>query len=355
MRRFAPLVATAVLASCGKTGPLRPPVPHGPLPPGQVAARQIGAGAEVAFTVPKPRGSAPSQEMAKAEILRVSYPPGVVPSVDPEAFRVRGEVVVEVPAEALTPGRRLVIADTSLHSLGDGGIGWTLRYGVRVRDQHGRPSALVAALDLPTLTAGAAPRDLKGLASADGVRLSWAPPEGLKGASFNLYRGLEDDVLAEQPLNVKPLAAGEYLDTTTESGKRYRYVVRTVLADGVPYREGPSSGQVVVDASDVFPPAAPKGLVAVQEGSAIRLLWDPSTERDLDGDRVYRKVGDGEWTRIGPDPLRQPTYLDHDVTPGSALAYRVTAIDRATPPNEGAPSTEESIRLAAEPSGGARP
>jgi len=304
MRRFAPLVATAVLASCGKTGPLRPPVPHGPLPPGQVAARQIGAGAEVAFTVPKPRGSAPSQEMAKAEILRVSYPPGVVPSVDPEAFRVRGEVVVEVPAEALTPGRRLVIADTSLHSLGDGGIGWTLRYGVRV---------------------------------------------------LVLYRGLEDDVLAEQPLNVKPLAAGEYLDTTTESGKRYRYVVRTVLADGVPYREGPSSGQVVVDASDVFPPAAPKGLVAVQEGSAIRLLWDPSTERDLDGYRVYRKVGDGEWTRIGPDPLRQPTYLDHDVTPGSALAYRVTAIDRATPPNEGAPSTEESIRLAAEPSGGARP
>src|SRR5262249_33149225 len=147
----------------------------------------------------------------------------------------------------------------------------------------------------------------------------------------------------------KPLTSPDYLDTGTETGQKYRYVVRAVAAEGTPYREGPSSSVAVVDASDVFPPAAPTGLVAVQEGKSVRLLWNPGTERDLDGYRVYRSRGGGEWVRLGADPLRQPTWLDSEVKPGDVVSYRVTAIDRANPPNESEASVEAGLRVAEEP------
>lgn len=349
MRRALVSLPVLLVLACGKTGPLRPPAPHGPLPPGNVAARQLGAAVEVAFTVPDPRGKSPGQKVARADILRVAYPKGVTPSRDPDAFRVRGEIVAEVSGEPVSPGRRLVIGDPSLGSLADAGIGWTLRYGVRVRDERGRPSALVVARDLTTVAPVAGPGALEGHATADGVRLSWKAPRGATAATYNVYRGPADGTLSEQPLNVKPLSDRDYLDTTARSGSVYRYVVRAVAAEGTPYRESVSSEPIVVDAKDVFPPAAPTGLVAVQEGKAVRLLWNPGTESDLDGYRVYRKKGDGPWGRIGPDPVRQPTYLDAAVAPDDVLDYRVTAVDRAQPPNESEPSASATLRVAAAP------
>jgi hypothetical protein len=348
-RACAALLGALVALGCGKVGPLRPPAPRGPLPPGGVEARQIGTGVEVAFTVPNPMGSDPSQQVSRTEILRVSYPRGVTPASDPEAFRLRGEVVATVDADAAKSGARLVIADVTIRELADAGIGWTLRYGVRVRDRRERPSSLVVARDLTLVPAVAAPSALETQASADGVRLTWSPPPDVPDATFNIYRGAASGLLDEHPLNLKPLSTHDYLDATVVSGTIYRYVVRTVAAEGPPYRESESCTPATVDASDRFAPAPPTGLVAVQEGPAVRLLWNPGAERDLDGYYVYRMAGQGAWTRMG-DVLRQPSFLDPAVKPGDVLRYRVTAVDRATPANESAPSTEVEARVAAEPS-----
>jgi hypothetical protein len=336
--------------SCGKVGPLRPPAPRGPQAPGDVVARQVGAGVEVAFTVPQPTGSEASQQVAQTQILRVDYPRGVTPSVDPEAFRLRGQVVVEVDVDAGRPGTRQVVADPTVSQLTDAGVGWTLRYGVRVRDRRDRPSTLVVARDLAVVAAVGAPTKLTAQASADGVRLAWDAPEGVPDATFNIYRGPAEGLLDEKPLNLKPLATPDYLDADVRVGATYRYVVRSVAADGPPFRESVSSPPAIVDASDRFAPAAPAGLVAVQEGAAVRLLWNPNAEPDLDGYFVYRKLG-GDWTRQG-EILGQPSYLDPDVKPGDVVRYRVTAVDRANPPNESEPSVEVKLQVAADPGAG---
>jgi hypothetical protein len=302
----------------------------------------------VAFTVPQPTGSQASQEVAQTQILRVDYPRGVTPSVDPEAFRLRGQVVVEV--DAGLPGTRLVVPDPTVAQLSDGGVGWTLRYGVRVRDRRDRPSTLVVARDLAVVAAVGPPSKLTAQASADGVRLAWEPPEGVADATFNIYRGPADERLDEKPLNLKPLATASYLDADVRVGAVYRYVVRSVAAEGPPYRESVSSAPATVDASDRFAPAAPAGLVAVQEGAAVRLLWNPNAEPDLDGYFVYRKLG-GDWERRG-EILGQSSYLDPDVKPGDVARYRVTAVDRASPPNESDPSTEVELQVAADPGAG---
>ena len=351
MWKTALIVTTAGISlACGKIGPLQPPAPRGPLPASAVEARQIGDRVEIALTVPQPRGSDPSQAVQRTEILRVAYPRGRTPPEEPDALRVRGDLVVAVEVAYGKPGDRIVIPDPSFQQLADGGIGWTLRYGVRVRDRRGRPSPLVVAKDLTTVPPVAAPRALHGEASADGVRLAWEAPEGTTAATYNVYRGPADSrLLLERPLNVQPLGTLDELDATAEAGKVYRYEVRTVAAEGPPYRESVSSNVTIVDASDRFAPAPPSGLVAVQEGSAVRLLWNPGAENDLEGYRVYRRLGEGEFAGIGGAIVRQPSFLDTGVAPGTVVRYRVTAIDRAVPPNESAPSSEVELRVVADP------
>jgi len=343
------LVTAGTLAACGKMGPLTPPAPRGPLPAASVEARQVGDRVDVALTVPKARGDELAQSVQTTELLRIAYPKGRPAPSEPDAFRVRGEVVASVDADYAKSGDRIVITDPTLKELADRGIDWTLRYGVRVLDRRGRPSPLVVAKDLTVVTPAAAPRGLTGQASADGVRLAWEPPDGATGATYNLYRSPMTGPLAERPLNVQPLTSHDDLDATAEPGQTYRYFVRTVAAGGPPYRESESSNVLVVDASDRFAPAAPAGLVAVQEGAAVRVLWNPSGESDLDGYRIYRELGDGIWTRIGGDIVRQPSYTDSGLPPGTLARYRVTAIDRAAPPNESAPSSVVELRIAADP------
>jgi len=350
MRKTILIVSWTVFAlACGKIGPLQPPAPRGPLPAQDVEARQIGDRVEIALTVPEPRGGDPSQAVQTTEILRVAYPPGRTPPEEPDAIRVRGDVVLSVEAPYGKSGDRRVLFDPSVSELADRGIGWTLRYGVRVRDRRGRPSPLVVAKDLTTVKPAAAPRALAGQASADGVRLTWEAAEGATGATYNLYRGPLDGNLSERPLNVQPLTTQDDLDTTVEAGKTYRYVVRAVAAEGPPYRESVSSNVAVVNASDRFAPAPPSGLVAVQEGNAVRLFWNPGAENDIDGYRVYRQSGDAGFAPIGAAIVRQPSFLDAGVAPGTVVRYRVTAIDRADVPNESGPSAEVEVRVAADP------
>ena len=351
-RRAATRVAVCLLlaagaAACGKRGPPLLPEPRGPLPPLEVAARQFGEQIIVAFEVPQPRGPRVAQQPVRAELVRVDYAPGVEAPPDPDAFRRRGDVVAIREDQPLDSGARLQLADSSQVA-----VGWTLRYGVRVLDRRGRSSPLVVARDLVPVEPPPAPSGLSAEATADGVRLTWKPPAGLENSRFNLYRSQSGEVPAERPLNAAPLTTPEFLDSEVEVGRTYEYQIRTTAADEPPFRESASNPTVSVLAQDRFAPAAPQGLVVVQEGSAVRLFWNPNEERDLSGYRVYRRKRGGEWIRIGPDPVTESLYLDDAVSVGDQLAYYITAVDRASPPNESSPSETAEVNLAAEPPAG---
>jgi hypothetical protein len=350
-----PLLAVLAL-SCGEKGPPLPPEPRGPLPPGQVGARQVGGQARVGFVVPVARGEKEAQQPVRAEVIRVSYPPGVEATADPDAFRRRGEIVTTYERDPLESGEPLTLSDATLRELSGGGTGYTIRYGVRVRDRRGRPSPLVVAADLGLVAPAPPPAALRGEPTADGIRLVWNAPAAEGEFRYNVYRPAEKPSALDEPLNAKPLDATEFLDTTGETGERYRYMVRVALAEGRPHRESEDSETIAVVAEDRFAPTAPHGLVAVQEGTAVRLFWDPNPERDLRGYRVFRRriaqERETAWERIGPDPVERPLYLDAEVELGQRLAYRVVAVDRTTPPNESRPSEVVEIELLGEPTTG---
>jgi hypothetical protein len=103
--------------------------------------------------------------------------------------------------------------------------------------------------------------------------------------------------------------------------------------------ESSASEPVCVKAADVFPPAAPKSLAAVASEGAISLIWEANSEPDLAGYLVMRGIAPGAPTdRLTPQPIRETTYRDTTVKPGTRYVYEIVAVDTATPPNASAPS-----------------
>ncbi len=344
-------LAGTILVGCGKVGPPLPPEPRGPLSPGKVVARQIGRQVIVAFTVSLPRGMRPAQQPGRAEVVRVDYEPGRRAPADPDAFRRRGRTIATLDLEPLEPGSRQRVTDPTLDWQGDDPTGRTLRYGVRILDRRGRPSPLVVARDLVAVDPPPPPAGLTAEATGDGIRLEWQAPPG-ENAGFNVYRGSAQGSIPEQPVNASPLAATRFLDSEVVTASAYVYLVRTAAAADRPFRESESSAPVRIVAEDRFAPGPPDGLVAIQEGEAVRLFWNPNDEQDLRGYRLYRSVDGGAWARVGPDVIHEPLYLDRDVRIGQVLTYAVTAVDRATPPNESPRSVTARIDLAAVPLSG---
>ena len=341
----AALALLTVVVSCGKVGPPLPPEPRGPLAPETPRVRQLGDRVRVSFMLPRLRGEKPQQQLFRAELLRVDYPPDSNASLDPDVFRRRGVFVGEVTGDPLEPGSRVAFVDEAHPRLPEG----TLRYAVRIEDRRGRGSALVVGSDLVWIEPLPAPTDVAALATADGVRLSWQSSND--ESRYNVYRRLEGAELPEMPLNTAPLANLDYLDSSVELGRTFVYEVRTAHPEARPFRESEPGPPVRIVAEDRFPPAAPEGLVAVQEGLAVRLFWNPNRERDLAGYRVYRRTGEGPWQALGPDTVTESLYLDREVVVGERYAYRVVALDRAEPPNVSEPSEAFELDVAQEPVG----
>lgn len=81
---------------------------------------------------------------------------------------------------------------------------------------------------------------------------------------------------------------------------------------------------------DTEPPAPPRNVRAVP-GGEVRISWDPNTEADLEGYRVYRRLctPGGKYTMIAGLDKSSTSYKDDDVRSGEFYCYAVTAFDRA--------------------------
>src|SRR3954452_3703662 len=84
----------------------------------------------------------------------------------------------------------------------------------------------------------------------------------------------------------------------------------------------------------------PANLSAAPGAQRVTLSWTASGGAKLAGYRVYRANADGSWpaTPLATTPASQTRYVDTGLTNGTTYAYRVTAIDSASPPRESAPS-----------------
>ncbi|HUJ80830.1 MAG TPA: fibronectin type III domain-containing protein, partial [Candidatus Acidoferrales bacterium] len=210
--------------------------------------------------------------------------------------------------------------------------------------------------------------DLKTQVTQAAIVLTWtAPQRTLTGSTppvsgYRIYRVESEPataVNAESPKLKSPLVkigdsdSPTFQDTQFEFGKTYAYSARSVTGSGADALESADSNLTVVTPRDVFPPAAPLGLVIAivpgqgQTAAHFELSWAVSTETDVAGYNVYRsEQANFAGARLNTDLLLTPAFRDMNVEPGHRYFYTVTAVDRSG--NESSPSEAVSGGVPAE-------
>jgi len=128
------------------------------------------------------------------------------------------------------------------------------------------------------------------------------------------------------------------------SGTTYYFALRTVDDAG---NWSPISNVAVWNGTfDTAPPSAPAGPQAEASGEGVLVTWEPGTEADLIGYRVYRHTEGGPSVLLTAEPVTETQYVDPSPPAGATvLYYEVTAVDAAG--NESAHSSPTRIELAA--------
>ncbi len=162
----------------------------------------------------------------------------------------------------------------------------------------------------------------KPVATAKGVRVTWTGPPG----DFRVWRQGPGESGFARMADVQDES---WIDTTAEFGKRYVWEVQRIvkLAGGKEAESEPSNQQDLTP-KDEFPPAAPTGLLVTLAPGSVEITWQPNTEPDLAGYRLYRAVGTGPFERIA-EISGIPSYSDHAVEAGRTYRYAVSAIDQS--------------------------
>ncbi len=351
---FAGFGSAILLSGCGTPGAPQPPSLK--LPERVTDLNAVRAGNSVVLHWTSPRKTTDHlliKDAIKAAVCRREASGNCAPA---------GEVSV-------APGASGEFQETLPAALASGAPR-ELNYFVELKSPKGRSAGLSNAA--PVL-AGAAPGPIAGLSAevrADGVALRWA---GEQTSGVRLHRKLLNppapdkkqqsgpmapatepvlrDLFVEVSAESQPTGA---LDKTARFGETYEYTAQRVIQvsldtpDGKKSLElaGETSAPIRVAVVDTFPPAVPRGLVAVlvPEEKTIDLSWQPDTEEDLAGYIVYRASSDGAWKRIsGPQPLEGPAFRDPSVEAGQRYRYAVSAVDLTGHESKRSAEAQEAI------------
>lgn len=230
-----------ILCACGHKAPVKPleiPVPG---PSKALELRQQGDSLLLSWQLPTVNlDGSPIKEPPLLDIFRMTYDPA---ADCPECFD-RSTLLVsinpELPEPARKIGDRFLFRDRQVEA----GIGY--QYKLIARSADGQPGKPVI-LRLPMLPPPAAPPGLQGKAQDRSVLLHWRPAplaEADQLLGYRVYRHPDGAASAPAPVNAQPLQKTSFEDFSLENGKRYHYLVRTLVKRGEETLEGLPSEEI---------------------------------------------------------------------------------------------------------------
>jgi hypothetical protein len=370
------LFETAAILACltGCAEPAEPVTRHAPAPTAitELTGRQLGDRVYLSFALPtktedhKSFTGPPSLDVYWGFVAANATRPDAA-AIEKQNHLMR--VPTAVMGDYTHEGHVLFPVEFKREEL-EAHFGAQAAFDVRTRISPKRASEPSNVVIVRVFPAAAAVSDLAAKVTQEAVELSWSPvsPMAATGeaaetaamVSYRIYReprsnpaekaGAAPNATAEPSTEIPgggvPLSellgespSNSFRDTTFEFGKTYVYSVRSVVHYGANAYESVESGDsnlCEVTPKDVFPPAAPQGLVAVPVPATahtpahIELSWAISPENDLAGYNIYRREqGSGPVPRLNQSTLLSPAYRDITVVPGRLYIYTVTAVDRA--------------------------
>jgi len=366
---FLSLVAiSSFTTSCGVPGEPVPPSPPIPTAIRDLTAKQIGDGVLLSFTLPNKSTlgerltQTPTMEVFRGRLQADGTP-------DMRSFRQVDVVPAAVLGTYVKQGSVEFVDAVSPDEI-RANPGELVVYSVRTRVSERKISAdsNLVNVNLYPVPERIGKIDLE--ETERSLRLKWNAPQQTSGGAplsaiseYRVYRGEVDPASAPQAekdirsavwkLPLLLIASPEepdYQDKGFDYGKTYAYVVRSVVNEEGVTRESGDSVPVIVTPKDIFPPEAPRDVVAAVlgggpgEAAVVDLSWSLNVETDLAGYRVYRSESEGaRGTALTPEPLPTPAYRDAAVQSGHRYWYSVSAVDRAG--NESSPSAVVTVEI----------
>lgn len=342
-RALVILLVAAGLLGCGKKGPPVAPERRIPATVSDLGAVVEGTAVVVSWTNPGTRADGTRlKDLALVRIYRREEAgdgepkPAMLSWGKVVGYDERALIRLADPAPAQVEGRRVRWIDRERLAFGQRYV-----YVLTAEDAIGRSSAPSPRLAVRFL---AAPRHPEGLSATPGenqVRLQWTPPALLVDGSpppgplaYELLRATSAGG-PFQPLHPEPVAATQLIDRDVRNEQTYYYAVRAVRSEPAGRARSDLTAVVAATPVDLTPPSPPAHLVAVPSETAVRLAWNASPEPDVAGYLVYRSTGPGvDFVRLTPAPMAATVFTDRAVERGKTYWYAVTAVDRATRPNE---------------------
>jgi len=347
------LLTCACIAGCAAPGAPTPPKAIVPKAVTDLAAHQQASSMILTFTPPKQ--SVDNEKLAERpdlEIFRAERQPGAPGKLTPRLLYSVPSALVESYMKNGQIEFRDSLESSSLN-------GQELVYTVRTRASKKRASEDSNVVSVLALPVPGAPSEVRSTVTETAIELYWSQPAQNPAintiSGYRVYR-VELPPGAAPPANVSDIAqlkltaplelvgpapATSFRDSNFTFDTTYIYVVRTVADEQGQSVESADSTPLVVTPKDVFPPAAPLGLVAVvppategpatqQTSARVELSWGISPELDLSGYWVYRsEQPDTSGQRINTQLLLTPAFRDMTAVPGQRYTYRVSAVDRA--------------------------
>jgi len=318
VRLLCVAAAAVLLSGCGYIGEPQYPLLNIPVPVKDLAAVQRGASIVYQFTLPELTTEGTGVKIGQVEIRAGEssanqgewYGRSIRIEATPDA---NNHVRSEIPAAPWT--------------------GKNLTFGVKVFGPSGRDAGWSNMATISVIPPLAKPAAVKAEAVAEGVRVNWQGPAGQ-------YRVLRRGESEKDYALLGNADATQFLDTKTDYGKQYSYIVQAVQKTGSGDVESELSDPIEVTPVDMFAPAIPSGLNAIAAAANIELIWDRNTEPDLAGYRVYRSLAGGPFEKIADIP-ESPSYSDSKLESGKQYRYTISAVDRSG--NESKPSEPVEI------------
>jgi len=314
------VLAVLAAAGCGYVAEPLPPLANVPNRVADLSALQRGTQIVVRFTVP----TLTTEGIALKPPLHLDLRAG--PGPEPFNQEVWAANATKVTATSIKEG----VASYEIPATT--WVGKDVLIAVDVSGTNGKESGWSKLTVVPVVPAPERPADVQVESTAKGIRLTWQA----HGNLFRIFRSTNGGPL----MQVTEVPGPPWTDETTQFGQKYDYQVQTIVK--LPENreaESERSAEISLTPEDKFPPATPAGLRAAEAPNSIELSWEPDTESDFAGYRLYRSVSGAGFQQIADPDL--PSYSDRNVEHGKTYRYQVSAVDRIG--NESSPSMPVEI------------
>ena len=189
-----------------------------------------------------------------------------------------------------------------------------------------------------------APRELKAVPGDKIVALSWSPVTTLQDGS--LARDLAGYVIYRLSgagpwirVTPAPVLADSFQDVAVLNDVTYTYKIQAVRRLGEDVLASLDSPTRIAMPEKRDPPPPVTDTLVVVTSQGVELRWEPSPAPDVAGYRVYRRsTGEEKYTRLTPELIKKPYFVDTQVRRGQTYHYYVTAVDDSPRANESLPS-----------------